>query len=237
MSIIMALLVFTLILLIYGILSTVFTVLFRLTGLPEETARFQVVSMLTGSGYTTAESENIMGDPTRRMLARKTMLFGYVFNVTVISAIINILFSFKLSEIEEKLWTAPLPIVLILLALYLRRDARLRLWLDARVQALAGRVLAKTPGNRILITGSFGKSVMAQVHLETVPPSLRNHPLRELPMRDKGVSVVLVRRHGEEPFQATADTFLMDGDQVVVFGTINAMEDVFELEHYGEQAA
>ena len=226
----MALLVFALILLIYGIISTVFTVLFRLTGLPEETSRFQVVSLLTGSGFTTTESEEIMQDPARRQLARKTMLFGYVFNVTVISSIINLVFSFKLSEIEEKLWTAPLPLLIIAAMLFCRKDQRVRLWLDARVQALAGLLLAKTPGNHMLITDSFGKSVMAQVHLMAVPPSLCNLPLKDIHLRDEGVSIVLVRRHGEEPFQAVGDTLLMDGDRIVVFGTLEAIKKVFELE-------
>ena len=71
---------FALMILIYWVISEVFTVLFRFTGLPDERARFQVISLLTGCGFTTRESEMILSSRSRRRLARITMLFGYVFN-------------------------------------------------------------------------------------------------------------------------------------------------------------
>ena len=67
----------------YMAIAEVFTVLFRLTGLTREKARFQVISMLTNSGYTTSESELITQSKVRRRLARLTMLFGYSFTVTI----------------------------------------------------------------------------------------------------------------------------------------------------------
>ena len=42
---------------IYYVLIKFYTVLFRITGLPEEKAGFQAVSLLTNAGYTTGESE------------------------------------------------------------------------------------------------------------------------------------------------------------------------------------
>ena len=47
---------FTFMIIVYWIISELFTILFRLTGLPDEKARFQVISLLTGSGFTTRES-------------------------------------------------------------------------------------------------------------------------------------------------------------------------------------
>ena len=79
MEINMAILVFFLLLLIYTLMSEAFTVMFRLTGMNTEKARFQVISMLTNSGFTTNESELILKDPLRRKLALLTMLFGYAF--------------------------------------------------------------------------------------------------------------------------------------------------------------
>ena len=84
MNIYLALLLFSFIILLYWVITELFTFFFRLTGLPAEKARFQVISLLTGTGFTTRESEIILSSRLRRRLARITMLFGYVFNVTIV---------------------------------------------------------------------------------------------------------------------------------------------------------
>lgn len=55
MDITLALLLFSLIILLYWVITELFTFFFRLTGLPAEKARFQVISLLTGTGFTTRE--------------------------------------------------------------------------------------------------------------------------------------------------------------------------------------
>ena len=56
MDIYVAASLFAILILLYWVISEAFTVFFRLIGLPEEKARFQVVSLLTGCGFTTHES-------------------------------------------------------------------------------------------------------------------------------------------------------------------------------------
>ena len=53
MNIYLALLLFSFIILLYWVITELFTFFFRLTGLPAEKARFQVISLLTGTGFTT----------------------------------------------------------------------------------------------------------------------------------------------------------------------------------------
>ena len=101
MSIYIASSLFALIILVYWVISELFTMLFRFTGLPDERARFQVVSLLTGCGFTTRESELILTTRSRRRLARITMLFGYVFNITIVSAFVNVFLSLKLVQVEN----------------------------------------------------------------------------------------------------------------------------------------
>lgn len=113
MSIYTALLLFSFIILIYWIITELFTILFRFTGLPDERARFQVISLLTGCGYTTRESELFISNRSRRRLARITMLFGYVFNITIVSAFINVFLSLKLSQVEHYYAGALIPLAAI----------------------------------------------------------------------------------------------------------------------------
>ena len=99
MDITLALLLFSFIILLYWVITELFTFFFRLTGLPAEKARFQVISLLTGTGFTTRESEIVLTSRQRRRLARITMLFGYVFNVTIVSAFINVFLSMKAIQV------------------------------------------------------------------------------------------------------------------------------------------
>ena len=82
---------FLLSIVIFLIIIEVITVLFKLTGLSEEKARFQVISLLTGSGFTTRESELITQHPSRRRLAQLLMITGYVGFLTGISFLVDII--------------------------------------------------------------------------------------------------------------------------------------------------
>ncbi|QUG41182.1 TrkA C-terminal domain-containing protein [Psychrobacillus sp. INOP01] len=67
------------------------TLLFTFTGLKKHIARFQVISMLTGTGFTTGESELIIDHPIRRRLGAFLILFGAFSLAVIISAISSIL--------------------------------------------------------------------------------------------------------------------------------------------------
>ena len=51
---------------IYLFAIEIFSVAFKLTGMATSKIRFQVASLFTGTGYTTAESELIAKDEKRR---------------------------------------------------------------------------------------------------------------------------------------------------------------------------
>jgi len=82
-------------LLVYFIIITavieIYVVLFRLTGLNIKVSRFQVISLMTGTGFTTEESELILGHPIRRKLAIFLILFGAFSLAVIISTITNFL--------------------------------------------------------------------------------------------------------------------------------------------------
>ncbi|MDY0317070.1 MAG: hypothetical protein RBQ64_00660 [Candidatus Izemoplasmatales bacterium] len=78
------------IILVYVIFIEIFTIIFRLTGLTNDKARFQVISLFTNSGFTTQEAELIVSSRVRRRIANITMLSGFILNVTVISVLVNV---------------------------------------------------------------------------------------------------------------------------------------------------
>ena len=143
MSIYMAITLFSFIILLYWIITEAFTLLFRMTGLPDERARFQVTSLLTGCGYTTKESEMFLSSRSRRRLVRITMLFGYVFNITVVSALINVFLSLKESQIGSFFLSLPIPLAAVVVIFIFIRVPGVRAWGDKQLNRLFDKLFSQ----------------------------------------------------------------------------------------------
>lgn len=215
----MAFSLFSLIILLYWVITELFTVIFRFTGLPAEKARFQVISLLTGCGFTTRESEMILSSRARRRLARITMLFGYVFNITIVSAFINVFFSLKLVEVENYLLAMPIPLAAVIVIFLFTRVPAVRAWGDRLLQRLAGRIIHGDTDNTVMPLDYIGEDSIALVTLRDIPEEYRNVPLSETGLRaDTGILVMLVETEGKKATPAGADTVFQVGDKLTVFG-------------------
>ena len=146
MNIYMALSLFSLIILLYWVITELFTILFRFTGLPDEKARFQVISLLTGCGYTTKESEMLLSTRQRRGLARATMLFGYVFNITIVTALINVFLSLKQSRTDFYLGIL-IPLAAVAVIFVFMRVPAVHAWGDGPLQRLPDRIAGQPDGS------------------------------------------------------------------------------------------
>lgn len=60
----------------------------RLTGMPLDVARFQSISALTGTGFTTQEAETTMHHPLRRRVLIGLMFAGHLGVVSLASTVI-----------------------------------------------------------------------------------------------------------------------------------------------------
>jgi hypothetical protein len=79
-------------------------VLLRSTGLQRQISRFQVISMMTGTGFTTKESELILRHPVRRKISMFLILFGAFSLAVTISSISAIMA--QSFHVPQLLWTA-----------------------------------------------------------------------------------------------------------------------------------
>ena len=73
------------------------SVALRLTGLSEQHARFQAMSALTGTGYTTTEAEMVVNYPIRRKIISLLMIFG---NLGVVSVLSTLMISFVRTDAD-----------------------------------------------------------------------------------------------------------------------------------------
>lgn len=109
MNVLFMLLYFIIIVLVIEISVT----LMKLTGLKGTVARFQVISMLTGTGFTTDESKSIIDHPVRRKISMFLILFG-AFSLAVIISSISTLLTDDLRLMELSIIIGSLLVLTIL---------------------------------------------------------------------------------------------------------------------------
>ena len=229
MNIYVAASLFVLLILIYLVISEVFTMLFRFIGLPEEKARFQVTSLLTGCGFTTRESEMILSTKKRRRLARITMLFGYVFNVTIVSALVNLMVSLKQNQVSTFVIGLLIPLASAVVLIMLLRIPAVRAWIDAGVEKLAGRFVHADSANSIMLIDHIGKGSIAQVKLNEVPSILVDTPLCETGLKEQRNILVMLVEHKDLAVEApNAKTVFVEGDKLTVFGDYKTICKAFK---------
>ena len=86
---------------VYMFVIEVFSVAFKLTGLTTKKTKFQVASIFTGTGFTTAESELIVTNVRRRRIATICMYTSHIFSVVIMGLLINLVMS-VFSSISNK---------------------------------------------------------------------------------------------------------------------------------------
>ena len=235
MNIYVDLALFSLIILLYWVITEVFTVLFRFTGIPEEKARFQVISLLTGCGFTTRESEMIISSRTRRRLSRITMLFGYVFNITIVSAFINVFLSLKVRQIEHAAVGILIPLVPAAIIFIFMRIPFFHSWGDHFLQKLIDRMVGRTDSfNPVMLLDHIGGDSIALVTLNHIPEAFQNVPLSKTGLKaDTGILVMLIEHPGTKASPAGADTVFAPGDKLTVFGNYASICRAFHAkEHF-----
>lgn len=235
MNIYLAFSLFSMIILLYWVITELFTIFFRFTGLPDEKARFQVISLLTGAGYTTRESELFVSTKSRRRLARSIMMFGYVFNVTIISALINVFFSMKLSQVVSNILSFLIPIVAAVVIVLFMRIPKFRTWGEKLIEKIVGRILHSENENTVLPLDYIGEESIAQVTIHTVPEEFAGKPLSETGIRNEyDILVMVVER--DKVIPANADTVFEVGDKLTVLGNFKTICRVFEArERFDEE--
>jgi hypothetical protein len=194
----------------------------RLTGLDEERAHFQALSAVTGTGFTTRESELVVSDPRRRRIVGALMIFGNVALVTVISLLVGSFTRFE-SSLEVPIYVFVffgggylLYRVLIAPAVAKRFSG----WFGAK---LAARLrLQERPVHEVLaLAEGYG---VAEVAVAADSPRV-GKTLAGSGLRQAGLLVLAIRRRGLVVPAPTADVAIEAGDRLVCYGMLERMQD------------
>jgi len=198
-------------------------IIFTLTGLERHISRFQVISMLTGTGFTTGESELIISHPVRRKLGAFLILFGAFSLAVIISAISNILAKNFLTK--EIAYGAG---VLIFISLILRIPALQKILSKKLQEEMVKKYnLEDLPVSDVFLTGEDDLFVEIPLHHDStyIGKTLRDS-IKKYAFED--INVIFIKR-GEDVVirKEKLDTELVEGDQLIIYGDKNTLKQAF----------
>lgn len=229
MSLVTSSLAIAIAIVIYIYTIEVFTVLFRITGLTKEKARFQVISMITCSGFTTSEAEIITTNKKRRHLAIVCMITGTIFNVIIISFIINLFSSLSQNEIlQEQILN-----IIIILGVAVSIIILIKIPFIARILEKITEKIARVTlyrskeSNTLTMLDSYDNDAIVEIYLNNIPEILKNKTLAESNFKSRYNLNLLILKRGNRTIEVTKDTVIQNKDKIVVFGNKQIIKDLF----------
>lgn len=204
------------------IVRKVAAVALRLTGLDEQTANFQALSALTGTGFTTRESECILSHPTRRRIVSILMITGNAGLVVVMAGLVSSFFNIT------SLW-AILRFIVLIIALYLifrmATHTRLARFLSKKIEIKLREKfkLRKRNIGQILDLGQdFG---LAEVTLNE-DSSCVGRTLANSDLGKEKILVLAIERDKEKILAPRGNHKLRVGDNLICYGSFLEMEKI-----------
>jgi hypothetical protein len=198
------------------LITRIATIALTATGMSRPSARFQARSALTGVGFTTTESEAVVGHPARRRIIMALMLLGSVGLATSIAGILAGVVG--RADASDRLVRALVLVAGLAAVYWISMSKRV----DRRLSTVIGRSLARFTDLDVRdyaallhVSGEYEvKEVLA------VPGGwMTDRTLGELRLRDEGVLVLgIVRRDGSYIGVPTKHTRIEAGDILVLYG-------------------
>lgn len=228
MSIELAISLILLFVIIYVFLINIYSILFRLTGLTKTKARFQAISLLTNSGYTTSEAEIITTNHVRRNIAIASMITGYVFSVVIVSLVFNLIKTLSTQELGNNYISILIAFGVFVGVLILFKLPFIKKPCEKAIEGLAKRIMKRNvKDNIITVIDNYGKVVMSEILLNFLPEEINGKRLSEINSRDTyHINFLILKRKGVAQ-TVDKDTTFEAGDTVVVFGALQNIKQLF----------
>ena len=227
MSILAAIIAFDILVIIYEIMVEVFSALYEVSGLTREQARFQVTSLLTGTGFTTQESEKMLETRKRKRLTRNIMIVSYIFNVSIISTLITLFTSAQNMSVRDLLIGMAISLVIIGILFATKKNTKLRIYTQRVLWKYVGRVFYDK-GNSLIVHNYYDDKMLAEVKLNKMPKGIRDKKLEELELREKyGIEILYIKRKNKIITPIKNSSKIYRKDVVAVLGTKENIEKIF----------
>jgi hypothetical protein len=189
----------------------------ELTGMERLKARFQALSAFTGTGFTTRESEMIVGHYQRRKIVTILMILG---NAGIISVIASFVLSLVTTRGFVKPYLTLLGIILFVLIFYLlvtRKGVQQALTRKIRQKLITRMDLERVAVEEILHQAEgYGIAIVEM----TPGNELIGISLAKSGLRERGVMVLSIERAGVPLPAPRAQEVIISGDRLVCYGLL-----------------
>jgi hypothetical protein len=208
-----------------GLLITrIGAVALMLTGLSQESARFQSLSAFMGVGFTTQESELVLEHPVRRRIIRLLILLGNAGFVAAVSSLVPI---FVTADRKSGLTPTLLGLSCGLILLWVLASSR---WVDRQMSRAIGWALKRWTRLDVLdYQGLLQIGAGYTVCEMKVEPGdwVAGKNLGELRLADEGVQVLGIRRtDGAFVGAPTGHTYIRRGDTLILYGKVELIAEL-----------
>lgn len=199
----------------------VLAIIFKITGLDIDKARFQIVSIITHTGFTTRESELIVQHPIRRKIASGLMILSYVGQATLISLIFT---AFKDRKNIVYMCIAAITLFFILAIILRNRyilnsfDSFLEKYIKRQMNYNKKR---KTIDEVLNLNSEFG---VAEIHIEE-GSSICGMTLKDAALKDKFIQVLNIDRGSHIVHFPRATFEFQPADKIIVYGKIDSIKE------------
>jgi hypothetical protein len=221
---------------IYLILPTLMIIFFSLlivragaialmmTGMDQKRARFQALSLFSGTGFTTREAETIVNHPQRRQIATWLMILGNAGMVTVIVTATS-------SLVTSQGYQLPISIFILTAGIYIiyrlmSRTGLTRKW-ERFIQGkfiMSQAFERSTTEDLLHLVEGYGL-VRATI---TQDSSLISHSSIEINTEGHPFLVVGIERDKKWISLPKSREIIKEGDKLVVYGELNVLKELFK---------
>jgi len=217
---VMDIIIILVIFIILWVIIEVLSIVLKMTGLELYKARFQVISLITHTGFTTRESELIAQHPLRRRIASSLMFISYIAQISLISVFLHLL-----SENRQRLELIAVALVLIVVFIILiTRNRFFSSKLNRMVEkVLARKVMKNIKTNAIEQVLKISPDYGIYELIIDDESSVCGKSLSEAKLKDDYIQVLKID-HGSDVTDFPHPTIVINpGDKLVVYGKKNSI--------------
>lgn len=219
----MSLIIFAVILILLWFVVEVVSILFKSTGMDLYKARFQTISILTHTGFTTRESELVTQHPVRRKIASFMMVISYLTQITLITVLINVMISDTNTMLSIAVALGILMIFLFLLTRSRFLSSRFNKFIERTIERRITRATKRNPISQVMkVDQDYG---MYEIVIDE-DGELDGLTLRESGLKQNFIQVLKIDKGNHVYNFPEPDIVLGVGDKLVVYGKIKSIKDV-----------
>ena len=182
---------------------------------------------MTGTGFTTSESELMLSTKRRRKLTQIMILCSYIFNISIGTTIVNVFISSSNTSVTEFIIGVILTILNIALLLLLNKSTRIRQVFDNIIQNLSIKLGERRP-NLISVYDYYNNKVIAEVKVVKLDNKINS--LTPKILNEKyDIQLLVIKRKNDIITEILPDMSLENKDVLVLFGNLRRIKSIFKL--------